>query len=319
MKKITFIGDGKTKDFYFSFPYFTKKDIIVELNGAPATGFGLYCVSNGLNADIPFSGGRVCFTKPPKVASVISIYRKLELNRHVDYQPTKPINTMVLNQDMNFMLEALRDTKTELQDFADKYCEIIDKESTQDLLKRIDVVMAAIDNISQEIYNLGDISAVHNNISTIQDDISNIHGSIANLNESIVELNTELESANTNIDGLSSFRNGVLDYVVESQAPNADNNYTWYRKYVSGWVEMGGRFANVSSTGQINLSATMPIKVSPAHMMATPEYVNGMSVVVVTTFVSGQTITTTLEKNNATNTSNTTASARWFVCGQCVE
>ncbi|MFQ6696407.1 MAG: hypothetical protein ACLRFQ_03925, partial [Alphaproteobacteria bacterium] len=100
MKKITFIGDGKTKDFYFSFPYFTKNDVVVELNGAPTTGFGLYCVSNGLNADIPFSGGRVCFTKPPKVASVISIHRKLELNRHVDYQPTKPINTMVLNQDM---------------------------------------------------------------------------------------------------------------------------------------------------------------------------------------------------------------------------
>lgn len=106
-----------------------------------------------------------------------------------------------------------------------------------------------------------------------------------------------------------------IDFVVEWQAPTSANNYTWYRKYKSGWVEMGGRFENVSNTGQINLSATMPIKVSPAHMMATPEYVTGMSVVVVTTYVSGQTITTVLEKNNATNTSDTTASARWFVCG----
>lgn len=32
------------------------------------------------------------------------------------------------------------------------------------------------------------------------------------------------------------------DYVVESQLPTAENNYTWYRKYKSGWVEQGGTF-----------------------------------------------------------------------------
>lgn len=30
------------------------------------------------------------------------------------------------------------------------------------------------------------------------------------------------------------------DYVVFFQAPTATNNYTWYRKYKSGWVEQGG-------------------------------------------------------------------------------
>lgn len=30
------------------------------------------------------------------------------------------------------------------------------------------------------------------------------------------------------------------DWVVESQLPTAENNYTWYRKYKSGWVEQGG-------------------------------------------------------------------------------
>ncbi len=32
-----------------------------------------------------------------------------------------------------------------------------------------------------------------------------------------------------------------VDYVVESQEPTAENGYTWYRKYKSGWVEQGGR------------------------------------------------------------------------------
>lgn len=30
------------------------------------------------------------------------------------------------------------------------------------------------------------------------------------------------------------------DYVIEWQAPSAENNYTWYRKYKSGWIEQGG-------------------------------------------------------------------------------
>ena len=30
------------------------------------------------------------------------------------------------------------------------------------------------------------------------------------------------------------------DFVIERQEPNAGNNYTWYRKYRSGWVEQGG-------------------------------------------------------------------------------
>lgn len=33
------------------------------------------------------------------------------------------------------------------------------------------------------------------------------------------------------------------DYVVEFQKPTAANNYVWYRKYKSGWVEQGGRWA----------------------------------------------------------------------------
>jgi len=32
----------------------------------------------------------------------------------------------------------------------------------------------------------------------------------------------------------------TADYVIESQHPTSENNYTWYRKYKSGWVEQGG-------------------------------------------------------------------------------
>lgn len=32
----------------------------------------------------------------------------------------------------------------------------------------------------------------------------------------------------------------MIDTVVDFQIPTAENNYTWYRKYASGWVEQGG-------------------------------------------------------------------------------
>ncbi len=34
--------------------------------------------------------------------------------------------------------------------------------------------------------------------------------------------------------------NDAVDYVIETQLPTAENNYTWYRKYKSGWIEQGG-------------------------------------------------------------------------------
>ena len=34
-----------------------------------------------------------------------------------------------------------------------------------------------------------------------------------------------------------------IDYIVEFQKPTEVNNYTWYRKYKSGWVEQGGQYS----------------------------------------------------------------------------
>ena len=48
--------------------------------------------------------------------------------------------------------------------------------------------------------------------------------------------------------------------VIAFQAPTAQNNYTWYRKYADGWVEQGGQFATVDTsyhTESITLSVAM--------------------------------------------------------------
>ena len=55
------------------------------------------------------------------------------------------------------------------------------------------------------------------------------------------------------------------DYVVDWQAPTTDNNYTWYRKYKSGWVEQGGQYS-----AEV---ITLPIK-----MANTNYYVNAIAI-----------------------------------------
>lgn len=49
------------------------------------------------------------------------------------------------------------------------------------------------------------------------------------------------------------------DFVVESQMPTEANDYTWYRKYKSGWVEQGGY---VYSTTDGEVTVTLPIKMA---------------------------------------------------------
>ena len=57
------------------------------------------------------------------------------------------------------------------------------------------------------------------------------------------------------------------DYVVESQLPTAQNNYTWYRKYKSGWVEQGGT-TSITSTAD-GVVATLAIEMADTNYSVT--------------------------------------------------
>lgn len=52
-----------------------------------------------------------------------------------------------------------------------------------------------------------------------------------------------------------------IDFVVESQLPTALNNYTWYRKYKSGWVEQGGQIAQSGD----NVAVTLPVEMADTN------------------------------------------------------
>ena len=49
---------------------------------------------------------------------------------------------------------------------------------------------------------------------------------------------TAVATCNQVLADVSALNQG--DYVIETQIPTPENNYTWYRLYKSGWVEQGG-------------------------------------------------------------------------------
>jgi len=240
MQRISYMGNGSTTEFNFNFPFYTNTNIIVTKNGTTATGYTVVGTSAGENANIPYTGGKIVFETAPIATDSITIYRNLPLTRIVDYQPTAKIDPVILNQDQNYTMEVLKDFNGELENFDTKYNEIIDTESTQTLISKIDTA-------STQITNLGDIST---------------------LRQDVTDLKTTTGEHTTNITALNTLTNGMIDYVIASQNPTADNNYTWYRKYKSGWVEQGGK-VSVPAVGQNQAgSATVTFSVDVQNYSA---------------------------------------------------
>ena len=233
MQKVSYMGDGATTEFSFNFPYFETSDIVVTKNGATATGYSVVGTSAGLDADIPYTGGKIVFETAPTSLDAITIARHLPLSRVVDYQPLAKLDPTLLNQDANYLMEVIKDLKDDLETLETQYSEIADKESTTTLLARIAAIHDEIVAIDAQITALGDISTLRSSVSTNTNNITTLDTRTANL----------------------------LDYVVEIQAPTADNNYSWYRKYKSGWVEQGGTIA----VGGDNVSVVLPLEMADTN------------------------------------------------------
>lgn len=153
MQKVSYMGDGSTTEFNFNFPYFDNTNIIVTKNNQSATGYTIIGTSAGLDADIPYTGGKVVFDVAPTVLDNITIARSLPITRTVDYQPTAKLEPTTLNQDMNYTIEIIKDLQDEIDSLYSEYADIADKESTATLLARI----AAL---SQQITDLGDVTQI---------------------------------------------------------------------------------------------------------------------------------------------------------------
>ena len=55
--------------------------------------------------------------------------------------------------------------------------------------------------------------------------------------------------------------------VIEFQAPTAQNNYKWYRKYADGWVEQGGIEKSIPNNSNANV--TLPVEMADTNYTVT--------------------------------------------------
>ncbi|MBO7735489.1 MAG: hypothetical protein J6S67_23190 [Methanobrevibacter sp.] len=104
------------------------------------------------------------------------------------------------------------------------------------------------------IYNFSatDSNAIYGNSTTVQPKAVKYRAMVQLAISATDEAVETCTSVLSDVSALNAHR------VIEFQAPNAGNNYTWYRKYADGWVEQGGIATGSSSGGvSVNLPVTM--------------------------------------------------------------
>lgn len=75
-----------------------------------------------------------------------------------------------------------------------------------------------------------------------------------------INVNAIANTLQTKVDLPTGSSQSDVDFVIEKQEPNSSNNYTWYRKYKSGWVEQGGR--TTTEYGSSGTTQALPIEMS---------------------------------------------------------
>ena len=271
MYLITYTGDGATTEFNFSFPYFQSADVHVSVNSVIQTSDACTIIpATDSRVDGKYTGGRVILNAAPTVGAEIRIWRKIDLSRVIDYQPTLPINTDCLNADFNFMLEYLRDLYELDGDVAN-----------------IENGLQFLDSIQYQIEQLGDFSELarkadlpdFTQFAKLTDIPDTSEFAAANhthdmsayvtntaLDATISELQDEIDDIDTSLAFPIEFApDDEPDVVVKTQLPTADNNYTWYRLYKSGWVEQGGRGGALENSAKI---ITLPIAMADTNFYA---------------------------------------------------
>lgn len=124
----------------------------------------------------------------------------------------------------------------------------------------------------------------------------------------------------TTAGGVKIPTEATADYVVEWQVPTDLNNYTWYRKYKSGWVEQGGRWTgsfSISAFGVVTTPVTLPVPMTDTTYQAFAMATAQVGLLAITNSAGAQNTTTTLNVviKEVVNGSRTVTEFVWQVSG----
>ncbi len=224
---ITFTGDGQTTVFYFTFPFFGVNDVQVTVDGIIQT-TDVYTMTP---TPAPNDADTEYTGGTIEFNNAPSAGQSIKIYR--DIELVRHIDYQPTLQPQSYQLN---------QDF--NQC----IGALQELKAKIQnaIGMANIPTVADLLTELTTIRTALPNLLD-QDDLDTLNDTIDDIQDALTALNG-------------------YDYVVESQLPTADNNYTWYRKYKSGWIEMGG----IQSSGTTRpATVTLPFEMSDANYTIT--------------------------------------------------
>ncbi|MDR3208251.1 MAG: hypothetical protein LBT45_00175 [Rickettsiales bacterium] len=242
MNEITYQSSGgNIAEFYFDFPFFQTDDVKVMLNGQllESDSYAVRGNESGAASDIPYNGGSVEFPTAPAAGVKITIFRRLKLERGIDYQPTLPISQTMLNQDMSFFIECAKEFNERLNNLL--ALENFDAEE----------ITARLEAINEQIESLDDLTDFAHT-----SDLEPITAAITNISAALQELSEQID----NIEIPES----PADYIVEQSEAGAN---PWYRKWNSGWCEQGGltsSFTNTEAGSSQTKTIVLPITMQDA-------------------------------------------------------
>ena len=232
MNQIKYTSNGIDTEYFFDFAFWSHADIVVSIDEKQLESDEYNINSNDPNPDtkIPILGGKITLRQAAPTGATIKIARVINLERTVAYQPTAPIDPVALNQDLNFMIAALRD-------FCARLCGLTDTVDNMDVPDNITEILTQIESLIDAVSNLENM-----------DDFVR--------SAQLAAIKTEIENLRAEINAIEipEIPDQPIDFVVEHSPPGAN---PWYRKYKSGWVEFTIVQTNVAATGTVNLPFTM--------------------------------------------------------------
>lgn len=268
---ITFTGDGQTTVFYFTFPFFGVNDVHVTVDGIIQT-TDVYTMTP---TPTPNDADTEYTGGTIEFNNAPSAGQSIKIYR--DIELVRHIDYQPTLQPQSYQLN---------QDF--NQC----IGALQELKAKIQnaIGMANIPTVADLLTELTTIRTALPNLLD-QDDLDTLNDTIDDIQDALTALNG-------------------YDYVVESQLPTADNNYTWYRKYKSGWVEQGGRITLNGPISASNKRITFPVKMSDTKYTACVHLNANAGMQAVYVGWEG-----TAGMSVGTASASSTGQTTWYVCG----
>lgn len=102
--RVQYSGDGVRTNFAFAFPVLASDDLIVYLNGNPATGYSVGGIGE-------VDGGEIVFAEPPAPGSTITLLRRTEGIRETDFVDGGPFRASAINAELDRIMLLIQEDR----------------------------------------------------------------------------------------------------------------------------------------------------------------------------------------------------------------